>query len=141
VIVHGQYVTGIRFSDAQAEAVSLRGAKWGAHLSLFLRSLLSVNDPEDAPSRYSQHACMVARSRTQSVSRFITRKTRLSHGIVMKKQRRVLVWHERTHCYLFFRFPRARRTWGCGAVAGHSAIQAGGPGTIDVNSASVSPHF
>jgi hypothetical protein len=58
----------------------------------------------------------------------------------MKKQRRVLVWHERTHCYIFL-FPRARRTWGCGAVAGHSAIQAGGPGTIDVNSAFVSPHF
>jgi hypothetical protein len=48
---------------------------------------------------------------------------------VMKKQRRVWT-NERMTTF----FSARDVLWGCGAVAGHSAIQAGGLGTIDVNS-------
>lgn len=53
------------FLDAQAEAVSLRGAINGVHLSL--SGLLSVNDPKKA--LYSRHAW-----RPQSVFRALSRR-------------------------------------------------------------------
>jgi hypothetical protein len=108
----------------------LAGREMEVHLSLFLRLFLFVNDPEDAP--YSQHACMFARSRPHSVSRFITRKTRPSRR--HKEELRILTGVVRTHGYIFPR-PTCLGPWGCGAaVAGHSEIQSGGLGTIDVNS-------
>jgi hypothetical protein len=55
-------------------------ALWSIFRSFSLSGLiLSVNNPENAPySQRCMHACMVARSRPQSVSRFITRKRYLS---------------------------------------------------------------
>jgi hypothetical protein len=47
----------------------------------------------------------------------------------------------RTNAWLHFSFSVRGVLGGYVAVARHSAIQAGGPGTIDVNSASVLPHI